>query len=249
MNNLFQKETEQLNIINNTKNIIMSILYKLKNDKNVSYFLENLIYHCSNYENLEHMEKYYFEKELEEMNKILSLYIYSLKRNYPTKDCTAEEIIEPCIILNDYYGLSLMRIIGYYPLIKIMQEKVKYLSTIKNHLKQEDLEFYQSEQQKKLFSGSKFYPTFPENKSFTNYELQNKHIEKIKEEYETKKDDIQFAINTIIENMDVEPEHIKEQLIKLGCLYWDKQQEVDKAKQEQFSAIFKTLITTISKEE
>jgi hypothetical protein len=142
MNNLFKNELEELSIIINSKTIIQNILYKLSHDRNVIYFLDNVVENAKKYDGLERMEKYYFNKELTEMYELLNNLIYVLLQESPTKNKTSVEILEPCSVLPDNGGLSLIRKLGYFPLIQLLEEKRTTEKYIDSYNSESNVEFF-----------------------------------------------------------------------------------------------------------
>jgi hypothetical protein len=223
---VYENDIKNASVLLNAKNVMMNFLYKVKNDKNINYFLAN-IYDLSNkYEELEHMEKYYFRDNVKDTLKVLHhLFIGFREINY-IKEKSAKDMIKPCIVLSDHNGESLIRYISYIPILKLLNEKKEYEELIKEKMDfdSEKKHFfdYESEQKRKIFGSGFGTVKFPKDSDLTNYRLKNEHIEFREKEYkESRKEEISESISKIIEQYSI-LENKKDFYVTVGSIYWDK---------------------------
>jgi hypothetical protein len=237
MNNLFKEEIKSLNIILNKKNVIQNIIYKLRTDKNVGHFIDNLISNSKKYNEMGRMDKYYFNNNLKEFYDILSMLIEILINDSNTKNKSADEIVEPCIIFPDRIGESLMEMIGIFPIIKILEIKRKNTEYFKKLVTDEDLEF---------FSHHPINPKFfPEEKKFVDQQKINKFIEDKKEKFLINERDVLDPSLLILLEFFNESSNESKVKQKIGKEYWNQEIFLRHQKIENFSKIMESISNKI----
>jgi hypothetical protein len=245
MHDLFKDEIKQLNTLLNSKNIFQNTMYKLRNDRNVSYFLKNLVENAVNYDSLERMDKYDFNKQLEEMHEILNMIFYTALRTYPTQGKTAEEIMEPCMIFSDHIGLAFIKQFSYFPIIQLLEQKRIKEKLIENEYSDECLKNYKDRQDKSLF-GNGAYSRMPLNKtSFTDYDLKNKYIKAEKEKYISEKEDINTQIN-LLTSVFQKSTNLSDTQKLVGAQYWDAKATNKKESELKFQQTLEQILTSMA---
>jgi len=262
MYKIFEKEKEELKTIINTKTILQNIDYKLRNDKNVKLFMENLVENIKTYDDKdmnktdERMHNYYFKKDFEEMFELLLLYKYSFETVSTLKKYKGEDIAKCCNVFPDYIGEHIIRMFAYLPLMELFNKKIKYEDYIneKKDLNKKIFNQTPKEYQLERLFGENILNKrniFKKAEDFIDYELKNKYIEKVEEKYEKEikkdlKNNLDFFINKL--SRDNTEKEIKQQEIYIGIAYWNESFATDDKMIESFKKVLNSIVGNLEKE-
>ena len=214
-------ERDHLNILLNKKIVIQNISYKLAHDKNVISFFDSLIGNIKNYNNMDRMERYYFEKDFTEIRKILNLFFDVLFREY--RKIPVEKIIKCCNIFSDNIGKRIVMQISYIPLLDGFVHRIHYEKNKKDYIDDETM---------------KTISSIGSTDDFTDYDKRNKYLLEQIKEYEKNKDDIDNAINILIKEYE-QTKDINKFKIELGKQVWNDKVAKQNRDMENFAKVIK----------
>lgn len=212
-------EKDHLNILLNKKNVIQNISYKLAYDKNVISFFDSLIGNIKNYNNMDRMERYYFEKDFTEIRKALKLFFDVLFREY--HEIPIEKIIKCCNVFSDNIGKRIVMQISYIPLLDGFMHRIRY------------------EKNKKDYVDDKAMKTIL-SFDFTDYNKKNEYLLKQIKEYEKNEDDIDMSIKILIREYE-QTKDINKFKIELGKQVWNDKATKQNRDIENFGKVVKML--------
>jgi hypothetical protein len=235
----------------NERTAIMNIFYKIRNDENIKKFLKVLPDYVINEDNLSWNEKYTFEKNVEDVFRLIDIFIQTLMTIDRTKDKTAKEIAKHCNIFSDSIGELMMYVISYFPLMQLINTKLLYENHFKRHIDNEEDSIGRSHEQyirNEIFGEMAF--TFPRKDNFIDFKLRNEHIELRRNEYESsEKDEIQSKLMILAKALN-QGDTEKEQYISrvtIGSMYWDAKcedkRDCDEKFQESIKNVFKNILS------
>lgn len=233
----YSEELVAVKNIYNRKTVLQNFVYKLNLDRNISDFLEQLSEKAKNYDSLEHMDKYYFERKLKAYSNVLNNLLILMECVETISSHSAEEISKDCRVLPDSTGKELMYFLGYLPLIEAIKRKsdfVTFFKKKKEEVSDEMKKFYNT----KLFDKKSWhYDHFPSNKSIVDNETLKKKIEFEKEHYESSmKGELENAISMLSELINsTKKEDLRRVMIELGKNYWDARKKTKDEKVQRLS--------------
>lgn len=249
---MFEKEKEKLSAIINSKNVLQNLIYKLTHDLNSKDFFDNVVESVRNYDSLERMKAYDFRNDVKEMREVLHYLYRALQSDYYIKDKSSQELAKCCNVFPDHVGEKTIILLSYIPIIDLFEENLKYEEYFKNEV---DLErefmgqTYQEKQQSDLFKKTIFSKTFPEDEKFIDYELRNKYVKHLKEEYQdSRKEEIQDAIALLLSHYD-NAQDKKQNLIAIGSAYWDEKQQIKSAQMQKFASAIESISKSLTENE
>lgn len=223
-------------------------------DKNIRVFLDNLVQKANDYDTLEHMEKFYFSRDLKEAYSVLMSFRDLIKSSNTFKDKSSEKIRKQCTVLPDSSGKDVLYILGFLPLLIAIHEKdsltkffKKYINENKTDSELSDIEDAIQHQNEILFKSKFLRKTIPNDKHLVDHKLKNKKIAFEKERYENdRKETLEFAIN---EYCDVAMKNncSREFFIKAGMVYWKDLNTQKSELEESFTKILTTFVESIEK--
>jgi len=235
---IFNEEKEQMKMIINSNAIIQNISYKLAHDLNTISFFEKLIDNIKEYDSMERMDKYHFDKDFVEIRSVLHLLYRSLRANSMTQDKDAEKIVKCCNIFPDNIGKRIIMFISYIPILDLFHEKHQYLTYFGKKIDLEASmmgETYLEHQEDRLFGKSVFNPKFPSEDDFIDYKLRNRFVDKLEEEYNGgRKEEIESALSLLLETYNTNASR-EEVSILIGSTYWDEKKQVRSAQSKAFA--------------
>lgn len=255
INGVFTEEKNNMKILINAKNSLQNFSYRLSNDLNAKEFFTNVIENIKKFDSLsddvtsERMFKYHFVNDLKEMREVLHLFFSGLQSKDDIKSRTSEELIKCCRIFPDNIGKRIIRQISYIPLLDLFHEKQAYLEYLNNKINLDEKSMGQTPleyQKESIFSDSLFSKKFPKDEDFIDYAMRNRYVEILEKEYfETKRDEINNALNILIEQYE---KHDKAPLI-IGSAYWDNKQKINSSKIQAFKDVVNAMTKTFKKNE
>jgi hypothetical protein len=248
---LFDKENKELQTIISQNQVIQNISHKLIHDKNSKDFFNKLIYNIENYESIERMDRVYFEKNFKEMFKTLYLFYKALTLNNKLKNLNSKEIKIPCRVFPDYIGQRFMILISNLPIMELFYEELKYKEIFNKYIGDSIScgETMEEMQNRRLFSKDSItYLKFADDKEFLNYELRDKYIDSIKEDYENdRKAVIQEGLNHLLEVYKTS-NNIKDTKLLIGSTYWDEKKSLTSESAQKFKEAILALSSSMEKE-
>jgi hypothetical protein len=250
---IYNNEIENLKIILNSKNILQNIFYKIKKDKNSIDFFNNLINNIEKYDELdenktsERMHKYYFKNDFNSMYKIIKLFYLGLKKEEKIKNKTGKSIARCCSVFPDYTGEKIIKILGYFPLMKLFNKRIEILEFLKSKVDLNKKIMGQTiteQNEEDLFNKARRKVNITKDNSFfIDYKLKNKYIEFLEEDLKIELKEINKNINILLKILN-KNEDINENLLILGISFWDSEiknnSEEIKELKEAFSLLFES---------
>ena len=118
----FEENKKSLKDLINEKYVIMNTISTLCSDLNIKNFLETFSEKANSIENLEHMESFYFKKNVIEYQELINLLFHASFKSQILKEHDPEEIIKRARVLHDSAGKNLMYFIGFLPLLNLTKD-------------------------------------------------------------------------------------------------------------------------------
>lgn len=133
----YEQRLDDLITIQNKRSILSNFKYAIKKDENI-FKLNKLILSLKNaddIDSMERMDKYYFEKNLIGYQEILEK-LFLLSKNQINDN--AFDLLKSCKVLPDYEGRTLLTILSYLPIVRLINQYLKYVEInekVNNHHK------------------------------------------------------------------------------------------------------------------
>lgn len=242
----YATELEIVRAMNNERTFIINFSHKLQNDKNITEFLKNLSVNAVDYENLEFMKAFDFDRELEATFRVMSAFEQLLLNSNLLEGKSGNEIAVPCRTFPDYVGQRILYLIGHIPLLEATHLKLQYKNLKKMKLSAESEELYKSRTHEKLFNRESFiYRTFPDSKTYKDRNLINQKVDFELDEYESAlKNEISEKIKYLASSIN-DFDDKRNAYQQIGITYWDhrKEQQTDQknALQSTITEVIKAL--------
>lgn len=247
---IYNTENDSLSILINSKAILQNISHKLANDKNSIEFFATLVSNIENYDSLERMEKYYFENDFRAMFKTLRLFYRGLQSDDYIKAVSSEKLIKCCNVFPDHIGERIVMQISHLPIMELLYEDLKYREFLEK-LTSGDAGMGQTMkeyQEERLFSDGLLSVKFPDDDNFVDYDLRNRYVEKLKDEYEdSRKDEINIAIKILLD-VYKSSEDLKATKLQIGATYWDEKISLTSKNADGFKDAIMALSSSFEKE-
>lgn len=222
----------------------MNTICAIRDDMNAKQFFDKLFYHIKNYDQLEHMEKYYFNNDFKYMQKVISSLFYTVLKYNETKDKSANEIIKPARIFNDYIGKTFIRICGYYSVMVAFNDKFINEKLLKEKMNEKEIEEYIKQKRSYTFESSFLKNKLKEKEYFIDEKTYQKYIEFKTKPYIERKESIEYSINLII-NAFEQAEDKNDFIIKVGSIFWDQKQLNEKERTEKINKTFTDIFSAL----
>lgn len=239
---LYHNEMIQMKALLNSKNVLINMSYKLEHDHNVKILFKTMFEKVKNFNELEHMEKYYFKKDMIELHKLLTLFYTALSKDAVIKTKTAEEIAKSCSTFPDYIGKRILKQLAFLPLLNGFIERETYEEYIAKN--ESSIAFSKTngdDFKDKLNPDSIMYQVFPDDSCFIDYKQKSDFIDGMKKRYETvKKDEINNSLNLLIDIYE-KSENKDETLLMLGMSFWTEKRNIHADQIEAFKNSFKAI--------
>lgn len=226
---IFEEEKKDMKTILNSKGLFQNFSYKIAKDLNSKHFFDNLISNIKNYKNLEHMQKYNFEKDLKEMREVLHLLYSGLQSDTYIKSKTSAEMIKSCNVFPDNIGKRMIIQISYIPIINLFYEDLmhqEFFSKKIDLLQVSCGKTMQEDQRERLFGKGLFHKKFPKDEEFIDFSMRNEFITELEKEYiDTRKEEINTALNILLSQYE-DSEDLDKTTLLIGATYWDNKKTV-----------------------
>lgn len=251
----YQEEIDMMRGILNQRQVIQNIYYKLSHDSNLIRYLTQAVNYAKSGGNSEVMgfnDHYFIIKQNDDIMKIIHLLIGSLLEMYIDK--SGEEIAKPCSMFPDNGGNTLLRIVGFIPLLELVSEHVKFSNFLEKQTPLEGRNSIAKFQRNRLFSKSNFVrgSKFPNDDSFIDYALMNEYIETLKVDFNKREAELLQEMSLIAKTLEDDPTLSNDCAFNMGLQYWDlkrsAKQSNDKKTTEMFAGFITTFVDNITKE-
>jgi hypothetical protein len=255
-NRQYQDEIHMMSGIINQRVVIRNTLYRMSRDENLKHYLKQVVSYAKSGGSLKVMgfnNHYLIIKQNDSVMKLFRMFISSLLEMYIDK--SASDIAKPCSILPDSGGETLLRIIGFMPLLEIVSEHVKTSEFLKDKVSLVDKDSMVEYQRNRLFSkcGFKRGNKFPGDDKFIDYALKNEYIDTLKVDFDENESQRLQEMLLIAQVFENNPTLSNDAALKMGHQFWDAKRTAkynnDKKTTEMFKNIFTSLIDNVSEDE
>lgn len=246
----YKTEIEIVRAMSSEKIFIINFSHKLERDMNVSEFLKKLDVNALNYDNLERMEAYGFDKSLKATFKVMSAFEQLLLNSKHLEGKSGEEIAAPCRTFPDYIGQRILYLLGHMPLLEAIHLKLQYKELKGMKSSKESDELCKELLEEKLFNRESFrYKRFPDTKVFKDCNLINQKVDFEVNEYESGlKVEISEKIAHLLSAIGcADDRHIAYQ--QIGIAYWDSLKEQQSRQKNAMHASLTEVIKALTKAE
>jgi hypothetical protein len=240
---LYQKEIDMMHGLLNQKQTIQNTYHTMSHDENLKRYLKQAVNYAKSGGSREDMgfhDHYFIIKQNEDIMIVFNLLVASLLAVYIDK--SGEDIAEPCVMFPDQGGETLLRLIGFIPLLKLVSEHVKFTEFIKKHTSLDEKDTMVEFQRERLFSKSQFMRRckFPGDDKFTDYELRNEYIDSLKINFTKREGELLQQMRSIALLFEDKPTLSNDNALRIGIQFWDQsrdaKQSYDKKEKEKFSS-------------
>ncbi|MGR5365955.1 hypothetical protein [Photobacterium damselae] len=229
----------------NERIFIGNLSYKLNRDKNIVSYLEKIPTRMKNFENLEHMEKYYFSRDTMAIAPLLDLF-NSMMVNYSINhEISGEKLMQDCRVFPDSTGRTILRLLGYYQLIRAAHELFKYEEMFKdNSYSESSIRHQKKHQQYQLSPSAMFYSHFIKPSNYMDFESLSQKLEFEKTYFESKR---KPQLMDVVDNLlkQYEPSNLSQSDFFTKCGLYALDTAIEK-KQNESSAMSKALESIIN---
>lgn len=201
----YSKEIFAMKAISSTRTFIGNLNYKLKNDKNVTVYLQQITSRAANIDNLSHREKLDFKQETKAITPVLNRFIGLIIEYADKNNLTASQISTRCNVFPDSTGESILQFVGHYQLVKMISEIFQYETMFYEEECSKEITTFQLKQQKKQLNPTSFmYSHFIDNQNYIDNEAKLKKYELEKDFFEnTRKPQLINLINALLEQFEL----------------------------------------------
>lgn len=222
----YKNEIQTLNDFQRRRNYYQTLIYKLVNDKNVEFIIQNFIDFIETNEKLDVLSKYHFNLDLKDFYSIVFTLFQTIQKDKEFNKYNSLDFDKDCNVFSDSYGKKFLTLIGYLPLTMLFLSKLKYLELESSY--HSKIEFTKKEY-KYLYSNKDDIPT-------------KKDILKIKQELDS------IDLNDIETNIQILLEQMKKiDIIELGKIYYEQYKLDSTIKFENLKNNFDKIFNVLSK--
>jgi hypothetical protein len=245
----YQEEIDMMRGILNQRQVIQNIYYKLSHDSNLSRYLTQAVNYAKSGGNLEVMgfnDHYFIIKQNDNIMKIIHLLIGSLLEMYIDK--SGEEIAKPRSMFPDYGGETLLRIIGFVPLLELVSEHVKFSEFLKKHTPIEGENSMTEFQRNRLFSKSNLVrgSKFPNDDSFIDYSLRNEYIETLEVDFNEREAELLQQMSLVAKALEDDSTLSNDSALNMGMQYWDLKRSAKQSNDKKTTEMFAGFLTAFA---
>lgn len=245
----YQEEIDMLRGIISQKQVIQNTYYRLSHDSNLKRYLTQAVNYAKTGGSRDAMgfnDWCFVIKQNEQVMKILHLLVASLLEIYIDK--SADDIAKPCSMFPDHGGKTLLRILGFMPLLELVSEHVKFSNLIRDYTPLDGEAGMIEYQRDRLFSKSNFVrgSKFPSDDEFTDYALKNKYIETLKVDFSESEVELLQRMRLFAQAFEDEPTLANNIALKMGLQFWDVKRNAKQSHDKKTTEIFASFMTTLA---
>jgi hypothetical protein len=245
----YQEEVDMMRGIINQRQVIQNTYYKLSHDSNLKRYLTQAVNYAKSGGSREVMgfnDQYFVIKQNDEIMRILHLLVASLLEIYIDK--SGDDIAKPCSMFPDHGGETLLRILGFIPLLELVSEHVKFSELIKKHTPLEGESSMIEFQRSRLFSKSNFVrgSKFPNDDKFIDYALKNEYIETLKVDFNERETVLLQQMRLVAQILEDEPTLSNDSALKMGLQFWDLKRDAKQSDDKKTTEMFTSFITSLA---
>lgn len=248
-NRLYQEEMDMMRGIIAQQRVIQNTYYRMSHDSNLKQYLTQAVNYAKSGGSREFMgfnEHYFVIKQNDDVMKIFHLLVASMLAIFIDK--SGDDIAKPCAIFPDYGGETLLRILGFMPLLELVSEHIKFSEFIKKHTSLDGEGSIVEHQRERLFSRRKFSrgAKFPSDDKFTDYALRNEYIDALKVDFHEREGTLLEHMLLIAQTLENEPTLANENALKMGSQFWDLKSAAKKSNDKKTTELFTSFITAFA---
>jgi hypothetical protein len=219
----YSNEIQTIRGILNSKVVVQNTYYKLFNDANLHrYFRLALKYakHGGSERELGFNDHYFLRKESRNVMQVLNLFLQLMLSQYIEE--TSNDLEKPRKVFPDSGGQTVLKLLGFMPLLELVYQHINYQETIKNYMSDSDTDKMNELQEdctlreESLFFKGKFL----RDQDFINYELRNRHAEVRKQDFQEKEADLLSQMKLLSDHLS-DSEGLFGNSMVQGKIYWD----------------------------
>ena len=249
-NLLYQKEEDMMLGLLNTRSSISSTYRKLSSDANFKRYLKESVNYAKSGGSRDAMgfnSWYFVTKENERVMRIVNLLMHSTLKSFIEK--SGEQLSKPCSVFPDSGGSTLMRIMGFLPLLKLVSEHINFSKFTNQHIPDVERASMLEHQRDFLFSKRSFVrgSQYPNDDQFVNYGLRNEYIKYLKEENTPNIKDLCEKMKLLSSAFEDNPTLLNDNALSYGISFWDASRENKETRAKKTSELFSGLIENFSK--
>lgn len=246
---LYQEEIDMMRGIINQKQVIQNTYYRMSHDSNLKRYLTQAVNYALSGGSREVMgfnDQYFVTKQNDEIMRIFHLLIASLLEIYIDK--SGDDIAKPCSMFPDHGGETLLRIIGFIPLLELVSEHIKFSEFINKHTSLDGQNSMVEFQRNRLFSKSKFArgSKFPDDDRFTDYALRNEYIDELKVDFNEREGELLQQMRLVAQMLEDEPTLSNDNALKMGLQFWDLKSAAKQSNDKKTAELFTNFITAFA---
>lgn len=247
---IFEQEKTKLSNILNSRQILENFSYKLKKDLNSKNFFDNFYNNIDNINNMSDYDRKQYVKDCNEMKTMLLMLNQALKADNYISSKNSSEMIKSCNVFPDRTGREMIIQLSFLPLLRLFCE-LQNIEKIK-----QSREFFTNynktlieDQNEKLFGKGNIFRKvdYDDDEEFIDYNIKLKYLEKLENESNLKKDNLEKSIKDLLE-IYFSSNNKEETMVIMGSAYWDNDNKKSKERTEQFSVIFEKMFQSFEEE-
>lgn len=246
---LYQEEIDMMRGIINQKKVIQNTYHRMSHDSNLNHYLTQAVNYAKSGGSREIMgfnEQYFVIKQNDEVMRLFHLLIASLLEIFIDK--SGDDIAKPCFLFPDHGGETLLRIVGFMPLLELVSEHIKFTELINKHTSLDGQNSMVEFQRKRLFSKNKFArgSKFPGDEKFTDYALRNEYIDALKVDFNERESSLLLEMSVVAQVLEKGPTLANENSLKLGSQFWDLKRDAKQSNDKKTAELFANFITAFA---
>jgi hypothetical protein len=247
---LYEEEMDMMRGIINQSQVIQNTYYKMSHDANLKRYLTQAVNYAKSGGSREIMgfnDQYFVIKQNDDIMRIFHLLVESLLEIYISK--SADNIAKPCSMFPDHGGETLLRVIGFMPLLELVSEHIKFSNFIKKHTTLDGKDSMVKYQRSRLFSKSKFErgSRFPNDDKFTDYALRNEYIDTLKVKFNERESELLQQMCLIAGMLEDDPTLSNDNALTMGSQFWDLKRSAKQSDDKKTKEMLASFITAFAK--
>jgi hypothetical protein len=246
---LYQKDIDMMRAIINQKQVIQNTYHRMSHDENLKRYLKLAVHYAKSGGSRDVMgfnDHYFITRHNDDIMTVFRLFVATLLEIHIDK--SGQDIARPRSMFPDHGGETLIRLMGFMPLLELVSEHVKFVAFIKSQTAIEGDRSIVDSQRKRLFSHSNIMSKakFPRDDKFTDYALKNEYIETLKVEFSAREGELLHNMDVIASALEPNPTLSNDHALSMGLNFWDlkrsNKQQGDKKTLEMFATLIQGLV-------